>query len=1362
MTEPRDPEAGEPERKDPPPEHEHHGLGEEIRHEIEEVVEHVPQPIRWTVGKLTRLVVLSVFGLVLLLIVTAILYVANRTQWAAQELALVINQTLATRSDVVIELSDIKGNPFTGIRVQSPRIRFRDGSGPPVLEAASLRLDYPAWGLFSGGRGPIVVEIDHPVIRLGKGADGKLRVPLWKPVPSSHVARTLDFVVRIHDGTLHTPDSTRQVEGLQMDALATAGRPTRLDMRSLRWRLGPFGSALERCAFQYTGGDSARLRVTELRTGDVGLRAQLTWKPGEGAGTGHVELDRLRWRWLARALQRSDLDVSGEGHGVIDGQFGKDLQGRFTMAGVWDSLAVDTHGAFAWRDQRLRVEPLVGRSDAGDLVGTVTWAKQGWDVTASVRKGDPSRWNVIGVKDWPSGNLNGQFRYSVDTRGLRHPRLAARLAECEWTGWRADSGTVNVDFTPIGPDTFSVLALRRGGVMTLRARTDSTGWRGDYTLSRFPLDEWAEGRASGIRGTLASGRGTADSRQGALRVTGTLEGGVTDWLGIHTARWRMSEMSGALLPISDLAANLHLDDLFFLTVHWDSAGVPIHVGDRFVDLPRLAMAAGDTVMRLDGRADWDPDGWRMAADTATVSSSQFHWTADSPLRLSGDPRGVNFDRLTATDGDARLVMTGRWAGPGGAYDWTARARGLDLGRLGFPREWELSGRGDADLRVTGVSGDPRWEFTGRCLQPGTRGHAADSLHVVATGAPGRFDVRQMLGGLNGGTVSLSGQVTGITPAWPDTLTGPGVVHWISDASHWNGMLRLERMPLDRLERMVPAARGWKGRMSGTLEIGGRPGAPTLGGNAEAAPLSWGDYSIDAASAHGRYQDGRLEVPEFRMTRGVVVSTISGSMPLVLELGKRPEVPEAPMDWRVELPDGDLALIPLFVPQIGSAGGKFDLSARLGGTARHPKLSGTSRVRDGVFRMAGREEVLEGVRAKLTLSDTRITLDSLTARQSKRQGSPGVVSAHGTVDLKGLTLDDYRFDLRLRDFTALEAGVYGALFDGDFVVTPAPRVHGVTLPFVVGTAELRRAVVLFDFANQSRVEQVAAATQPLYWLYSIQLNATDKLRWKPSDADIEFSADLHLDQTRDSLIIYGDMSALRGTYYYLSSKFTMDRVNLTFDNVGGVNPKLDIIAVTRVPKRYLLERAPDQADETGSENITVTISGRADEPVMEFSSESGAGEAQILKALTYGPVQSETRAAGVGFADSWVTRNLNRQLSDDLSRVFQGYLTDWELQRETGGLLGEGDIVIGATVPVTPNLNIRVRQAVQGFGRSTSTTTTSTLTKTPFERDVAAEFRLNRFFYISSELTQRRALTSTSAVSPTAPEFNVNLKARWEY
>src|SRR6185503_8053678 len=144
----------------------------QIEEAVEEAVEHVPKPIRWTVGKLVRLVLLSLLGLIVIAVVTAILYVANRTEWAAQELALIVNQTLAARSDVILEVGDLKGNPFTGVRILRPKVRFREGDAPPLLEAPALTLRYSAWALATGGRGPIVIELDHPRFQLGRKADG--------------------------------------------------------------------------------------------------------------------------------------------------------------------------------------------------------------------------------------------------------------------------------------------------------------------------------------------------------------------------------------------------------------------------------------------------------------------------------------------------------------------------------------------------------------------------------------------------------------------------------------------------------------------------------------------------------------------------------------------------------------------------------------------------------------------------------------------------------------------------------------------------------------------------------------------------------------------------------------------------------------------------------------------------------------------------------------------------------------------------------------------------------------------------------------------------------------------------------------
>src|SRR5438046_5203915 len=97
---PRDPERDAP------------SVVETLREELEEVVEHVPRPVRWTVGKLARLGLLVLVGIFVLVVISAALFFMNRTELVARELSILLNRTLREHSDVVLDLRDIRGNPF--------------------------------------------------------------------------------------------------------------------------------------------------------------------------------------------------------------------------------------------------------------------------------------------------------------------------------------------------------------------------------------------------------------------------------------------------------------------------------------------------------------------------------------------------------------------------------------------------------------------------------------------------------------------------------------------------------------------------------------------------------------------------------------------------------------------------------------------------------------------------------------------------------------------------------------------------------------------------------------------------------------------------------------------------------------------------------------------------------------------------------------------------------------------------------------------------------------------------------------------------------------------------------------------------
>ena len=346
------------------------------------------------------------------------------------------------------------------------------------------------------------------------------------------------------------------------------------------------------------------------------------------------------------------------------------------------------------------------------------------------------------------------------------------------------------------------------------------------------------------------------------------------------------------------------------------------------------------------------------------------------------------------------------------------------------------------------------------------------------------------------------------------------------------------------------------------------------------------------------------------------------------------------------------------------------------------------------------------------------------------------------------------------------------------------LNGQVLPHVEGDVTLRGARVLFDFANQNEAQQLAARTQPLYWTYRIRLLANSNLRWQPPDGDIEFNADLTLEQTEKTLGIFGDLSAIRGTYDFLSNRFNVVVADLTFDDVGGVNPTLDIEATTRVMPAG---RGGGGGLQTGADaegkvhTITVRIAGRAATPTIVFESDpSDWDQPTILSQLTVGRflgggTLNELTVLNGGTMvsqlsdplDSYVTRMINAQLSPLLSRTFMRDVGQWRLERQQGGLFGgRGDVFVTVAHQFNPRVQASYSQRLPGFERPGAASleaagTVNSIEQGLLERNVAAEYRINRFFFITTELAQRRPQTVT-AVPTLVQEFNVNLKARWEY
>src|SRR5262249_30045654 len=153
-------------------------------------------------------------------------------------------------------------------------VRFRDGKGPIVLEAPSMTLGYSALNLWRGKQRTIDVTVDQPVVRLWRGLDGKIRLPIWK---SSGEARApdhgYDVHLRIHRGTLVMPSPEKGVEGLELDSFVSTSTVTHAHIARLDWKRGFFETRDLSLAGEISSGDSVLFAVSRLHTADVSLTA---------------------------------------------------------------------------------------------------------------------------------------------------------------------------------------------------------------------------------------------------------------------------------------------------------------------------------------------------------------------------------------------------------------------------------------------------------------------------------------------------------------------------------------------------------------------------------------------------------------------------------------------------------------------------------------------------------------------------------------------------------------------------------------------------------------------------------------------------------------------------------------------------------------------------------------------------------------------------------------------------------------------------------------------------------------------------------------------------------------------------------
>jgi translocation and assembly module TamB len=377
-------------------------------------------------------------------------------------------------------------------------------------------------------------------------------------------------------------------------------------------------------------------------------------------------------------------------------------------------------------------------------------------------------------------------------------------------------------------------------------------------------------------------------------------------------------------------------------------------------------------------------------------------------------------------------------------------------------------------------------------------------------------------------------------------------------------------------------------------------------------------------------DEAVGLPSLDLNAGAELNGDSAAIDIRLDAGSNPllsVIGDVPLD-----PRGSYGLKVAGNMDVGSANallearglhasGKLTVDASVAGTLAEPLIRGSVNLADGSFR-----DYVRGVNLTRITADVSGDQGTLQIKSFKASAGSGTINLGGSI---GVLQPGIPVDLTLTAANAqpIASNILTANLNADIRISGKARER----LGIAGKIHVNRAVIgipdslppnvaVLDVRRRGRAVQ--AEGRHLVIDLDIAINAPREVLVQGRGLDAELGGDdLHIGGTADTPLISGRLGLLRGTFSIASTQLTFDKntSNVSFDGTGlkkGIDPSLDFTAYTN-----LSSSAGVQA---GSQ-VTLHITGYADSPKIELSSNSGLGQDELMALLLFGEPASQLTA-----------------------------------------------------------------------------------------------------------------------------------------
>jgi translocation and assembly module TamB len=401
------------------------------------------------------------------------------------------------------------------------------------------------------------------------------------------------------------------------------------------------------------------------------------------------------------------------------------------------------------------------------------------------------------------------------------------------------------------------------------------------------------------------------------------------------------------------------------------------------------------------------------------------------------------------------------------------------------------------------------------------------------------------------------------------------------------------------------------------DLHGRAGAPV------------GEITVNALGVQSA-DDAALGLPpaNIHVTAGLRGHTAdidarldAGSASQLTALGRAPLAADGEVDMKINgRVDG--GLMNAFLEARGQhASGELDIDATITGDVASPQITGTLELKNGKINDYVRGISLTDIAAQIVGNEGALQIKTFTA-----SAAPGTVSMSGSVGIlqKGIPVD---LQITARNAQPLVSKLITSNLNADLTIKGTARQR----LDVAGSMHLNRTLIgipnglplnvaVLDVRRRGKKAPVVRE-RPLIIGLDVSVHAPDEILVQGRGLDARMRGDLQISGTTDSPSVSGGFDLERGTFSLATGRLNFTDGRVSFNGEGlqnKIDPTLDFTAQATI----------------GDTTAIMHITGLADAPVFDFSSNPAKPQDEIMALLLFGaPTQQLTplQLAQVGAA-----------------------------------------------------------------------------------------------------------------------------------